>query len=210
MKSSWKWALPVVAALLLLGCERIEPEPEPTPTPKPEEKTYYSLKPLEEMSLREKVGQLFNVRPEALWHHRKRCQRPSLPQRRVVVRFFQRAQMAEGPGHLITVSFDIPFVARVCSQHIRYLACHAWFLSYADSHSFFSVGCCKCNANFRKSTTIAARIPTIAGIVSGFARQAPAKSNCIKRRQARVIPHPGQCTWKIAVQRQGGRMLTEV
>ena len=66
MKSSWKWALPVVAALLLLGCERIEPEPEPTPTPKPEEKTYYSLKPLEEMSLREKVGQLFNVRPEAL------------------------------------------------------------------------------------------------------------------------------------------------
>ena len=66
MKQVWKWALPMLAALLLFGCEKIEPEPEPTPAPKPEEKILYSLKSLEEMSLREKVGQLFNVRPEAL------------------------------------------------------------------------------------------------------------------------------------------------
>lgn len=66
MKQMWKWALPLLAALLLFGCDPIEPDPEPTPTPKPEEKILYSLKPLEEMSLREKVGQLFNVRPEAL------------------------------------------------------------------------------------------------------------------------------------------------
>ena len=46
MKQMWKWALPLLAALLLFGCDPIEPDPEPTPTPKPEEKILYSLKPL--------------------------------------------------------------------------------------------------------------------------------------------------------------------
>lgn len=66
MKSlKWKW-LAIVVALAAFACHPIEPDPEPEPKPKPEEKIFYELKPLEQMSLREKVGQLFNVRPEAL------------------------------------------------------------------------------------------------------------------------------------------------
>ena len=66
MKSlKWKW-LAIVVALAAVACHPIEPDPEPEPKPKPEEKIFYELKPLEQMSLREKVGQLFNVRPEAL------------------------------------------------------------------------------------------------------------------------------------------------
>ena len=66
MKKTWKWMLPLLALIVWAGCEQIEPEPEPQPKPQPEEKILYSLKPLSEMSLREKVGQLFNVRVEAL------------------------------------------------------------------------------------------------------------------------------------------------
>lgn len=62
MKSGW---LAVALLLVTVSCNPIEPEPEPEPRPEPQ-KTLYSLKPLAEMSLREKVGQLFNVRVEAL------------------------------------------------------------------------------------------------------------------------------------------------
>ena len=62
MKFGW---LAVVLLLVAVSCNPIEPEPEPEPRPEPQ-KTLYSLKPLAEMSLREKVGQLFNVRVEAL------------------------------------------------------------------------------------------------------------------------------------------------
>jgi beta-N-acetylhexosaminidase len=62
MKSGW---LAVALLLVTVSCNPIEPEPEPGPRPEPQ-KTLYSLKPLAEMSLREKVGQLFNVRVEAL------------------------------------------------------------------------------------------------------------------------------------------------
>lgn len=74
---SWQAAAPLtsrVAALLLAlalpllllvsSCET--PEPEPEPQPKPEEKVVYEIRDLSRMSLREKVGQLFNVRVEAL------------------------------------------------------------------------------------------------------------------------------------------------
>lgn len=60
----------LLAALLLFGCVHVDPEPEPGPAPQPqpqpEEKVFYTIKPLAEMTLREKVGQLFNIRPEAL------------------------------------------------------------------------------------------------------------------------------------------------
>ena len=62
LKSGW---LAVALLLVTVSCNPIEPEPEPGPRPEPQ-KTLYSLKPLAEMSLREKVGQLFNVRVEAL------------------------------------------------------------------------------------------------------------------------------------------------
>ena len=63
------WGRGGLAVLLFLSlavaCHTVEPEPEPEPTPEPETPVY-SLKSLDEMSLREKVGQLFNIRPEAL------------------------------------------------------------------------------------------------------------------------------------------------
>lgn len=68
--NEWKWRRGGLTCLLFLllitAChEEPEPDPEPDPTPIPE-KTTYSLKTVEQMTLREKVGQLFNVRPEAL------------------------------------------------------------------------------------------------------------------------------------------------
>ena len=58
----------LLALVALAGCgKKDDPEPEPVPDPpQPVVETKYSLKPLAEMTLREKVGQLFNVRPEAL------------------------------------------------------------------------------------------------------------------------------------------------
>ena len=61
----WKFGwLAVAVALVTVSCHPIEPEP--APQPQPEEKVLYELTPLDQMSLREKVGQLFNVRVEAL------------------------------------------------------------------------------------------------------------------------------------------------
>lgn len=65
MKRFLSWAVPALCLLLWAGCDPVDPDPEPQPAP-PEEKVLYSLKSLEEMTLREKVGQLFNVRIEAL------------------------------------------------------------------------------------------------------------------------------------------------
>ena len=58
----------LLAMVALAGCgKKDDPEPEPVPDPpQPAQEIKYSLKPLAEMTLREKVGQLFNVRPEAL------------------------------------------------------------------------------------------------------------------------------------------------
>jgi beta-N-acetylhexosaminidase len=62
----WKFGwLAAALFVVAVSCNPIEPEPEPGPGPEPQ-KTLYSLKSLSEMSLREKVGQLFNVRVEAL------------------------------------------------------------------------------------------------------------------------------------------------
>ena len=65
MKKFW-WILAILTAWILVGCDPVEPEPEPQPAPQPEEKIVYSLKDISEMTLREKVGQLFNVRAEDL------------------------------------------------------------------------------------------------------------------------------------------------
>ena len=53
----------LVALAALAACHKNE---DPTPTPPKPEVTGYTLKPLAEMTLKEKVGQLFNVRPEVL------------------------------------------------------------------------------------------------------------------------------------------------
>lgn len=61
-----QWLLAALFFLSVVGCHEVEPEPEPKPEPEPEPPVTYSLKSLEEMTLTEKVGQLFNIRVEAL------------------------------------------------------------------------------------------------------------------------------------------------
>lgn len=64
MKKSY---LTLFAALVLLAaCEKPEPIPAPKPQPVVEEPELYTLKPLSEMSLKEKVGQMFCIAPESV------------------------------------------------------------------------------------------------------------------------------------------------
>lgn len=55
-------------AVFLAACHEVEPEPEPTPSPVPPQPVVltYSVKEVKDLSTREKVGQLFVIRPEAL------------------------------------------------------------------------------------------------------------------------------------------------
>lgn len=53
----------LAALAVLASCQKNE---QPAPVPPTPEVTKYSLKPLSEMTLKEKVGQLFNIRPEVL------------------------------------------------------------------------------------------------------------------------------------------------
>ena len=61
-----QWLLAALLFLLAIGCERVDPEPDPEPEPMPEPTVTYSVKDLKDMTLAEKVGQLFNIRVEAL------------------------------------------------------------------------------------------------------------------------------------------------
>jgi beta-N-acetylhexosaminidase len=64
IKHFFRMGMAGLAALsFLASCHKNE---QPTPVPPTPEVTKYSLKPLSEMTLKEKVGQLFNVRPEIL------------------------------------------------------------------------------------------------------------------------------------------------
>lgn len=53
----------LMALSVLASCQKNE---QPAPVPPTPEVTKYSIKPLSEMTLKEKVGQLFNIRPEVL------------------------------------------------------------------------------------------------------------------------------------------------
>lgn len=68
MKFSKFWAF-TAAALMFAACggniDIPTPEPDPDPIPVPVEEPVFSVRSLSEMSLREKVGQMFIVRPEA-------------------------------------------------------------------------------------------------------------------------------------------------
>ncbi len=50
----------------ILSCNKQSGEPEQPVVPPEPEVVKYAIKPLEEMTVREKVGQLFNIRPEVL------------------------------------------------------------------------------------------------------------------------------------------------
>lgn len=54
----------ILASLATYSCNRVDPEPDPQP--QPEELPTYSIKSLDQMTLREKVGQMFIIHPEKL------------------------------------------------------------------------------------------------------------------------------------------------
>ena len=69
MSSKKLWAF-LSAALLLLSCggpiDIPDPQPEPVPVPVPVTPDEFSVRPISDMTLREKVGQMFIIRPESL------------------------------------------------------------------------------------------------------------------------------------------------
>ena len=71
---------------------------------------------------------------EASRYHGQCAQRPVLPHLLVVVRFFQRAQVAIRPCHLVAVALHVSFSGGVGPEYFGYVACHAWFLSYTNGH----------------------------------------------------------------------------
>ena len=85
-----------------------------------------------ELLLDASVG--YQLDAETLRHHRQLCQCPGLPGLGVVARFLQRTEVAEGPRHLIAVTFHIPIVGAVCPQDACYIPSHARFLCDADNH----------------------------------------------------------------------------
>ena len=71
---------------------------------------------------------------EARWNHGKRRQAPPFPLVGVVVRFFQRAKVAESPSHLIAVAFHVSVSRAGGADDSGDVACHAGFLCNANNH----------------------------------------------------------------------------
>ena len=69
MKHLNKLLLTAAALFALIACggndplDPVTPDPQPTPDPDPVEEIYYSIKDVSEMTLWEKVGQMFNIMP---------------------------------------------------------------------------------------------------------------------------------------------------
>ena len=73
---------------------------------------------------------------EAGRNHGQIVQTPRLPLRGIFVRFFQGTQVAERPGHLVSISFDVSVFLVFSSQHVGYVTCHGRFLGYANYHFY--------------------------------------------------------------------------
>ena len=71
---------------------------------------------------------------EALGYHRQLCQCPRSPGGCVVARLFQGTEMAEGPGHLVAVTFHITVMGAVGSQDARNIPSDTRFLSDTYNH----------------------------------------------------------------------------
>ena len=71
---------------------------------------------------------------EAGGQHGQGTQVPPFPRVGVVVGFFQRAQVSEGPGHLVAVAFHVSVVRCRGAYDACYVLGHAGFLCYANYH----------------------------------------------------------------------------
>ena len=77
---------------------------------------------------------LYQFDAEAGRNHRQCAQRPPFPLWRIVVGFFQRAQVSERPRHLIAVAFHIAVVRAVRSQYAGDVFRHTRFLCNTYNH----------------------------------------------------------------------------
>ena len=86
---------------------------------------------------------VYELYAKLLRYHWQCAQAPPLPHRRVVVGFFERAEVAERPCHLVAVALHVARAARRCSQYACNVFCHARFFGYADNHfRVMDLECC--------------------------------------------------------------------
>ena len=67
------------------------------------------------------------------------------------MRLLQRTKMAECPGHLVSVSFDVSVLLFFRSQYIGYVTRHGRLFGNTNYHSLFFFRQCKDNAKIRLS-----------------------------------------------------------
>ena len=72
---------------------------------------------------------------EARRYHGQRAEAPSTPLVGVVLRLFEGAEVAEGPGDLVAVAFHIAIVRGIGAQHLGNLTSHRGFLSNTNYHN---------------------------------------------------------------------------
>ena len=72
--------------------------------------------------------------PEPGWDHREGSQAPSFPVVRIIVGFFKSAQMSEGPGYLVPVSFHISIHLFGCPENFCDFARYTGLFSYTYLH----------------------------------------------------------------------------
>ena len=84
-------------------------------------------------------------------NHRQAAQAPRLPVGCVFVRFLKGTEMPERPGHLVSVSLDVPVFLIFRSEYIGYVTRHGRLFGNTNYHSIFFFRQCKDNAKIRLS-----------------------------------------------------------
>ena len=69
-------------------------------------------------------------------NHRQAAQAPRFPVGRVFVRLLKGAEVAERPGHLVSVSFDVSVSLIFRSEYIGYVTRHRRLFGNTNYHSF--------------------------------------------------------------------------
>ncbi len=77
---------------------------------------------------------VFEAYAEACGHHGELPEAPPFPVGGVVFGVFEFAEVSEGPGHLVTISFEVSLVLCGGSENGGYVACHAGLFCYANDH----------------------------------------------------------------------------
>ena len=76
---------------------------------------------------------------EPLGNHRQGGHIPAFPLFVVFMRIVQSTQVTESPGHAVAVTFHIPVVPGVGTQHFGYVTSCRRFLGYTKDHCIYSL-----------------------------------------------------------------------